>query len=62
MDTQEITAEQARQAIDADKQRRADACSAAIEKALVEHGCTVQMQPFLTDDGRIAGRVLIVAQ
>lgn len=58
---QTITIEQAQAAINADRQRRSDACNATIIKALEEYRCVIETRPQLTDDNRIVVVSSVVA-
>lgn len=56
----EITAEQANEVIQKEKQERAERCKVKIQKALDEDRCQIRAYPFL-NDGRILAGADIVA-
>lgn len=57
-----MTPEQMKQAIEQDKQERAQACMAAVQAALEEHGCQLVAVPQINAEGRIVAQVQLVAE
>ena len=58
-----VTAAEARRILDAERERQVQACNAAIQRALQEHGCELVAVARITADGRVAADVqLRVAQ
>jgi hypothetical protein len=65
-ETSEITAEQARQALESDRAARLAACRKEIEplmqqieEAAQKHGCVFGPRPFIAPDGRIAAQMVL---
>jgi hypothetical protein len=57
---QQVTAEQARAALEADKRQRAAACKAEVEATLQKYRCTLDCV-ITVEDGRLIGHPGIVA-
>lgn len=57
---QELSPEEARRVIAAERDRRVRACLAEIQAALQRHGCEIVAQPAITADGRIETKVELV--
>ena len=51
----------ARKLIEAEKQQRAEACSADIAEVLKRHNCQIAARPVIDEQGRIVAAVQIVA-
>ena len=59
---QQLTPEEARAALDRDRQRRMEQCSAAIDADLKAHRCAIVVQQLtITPDGRVIARPQVVA-
>jgi len=58
----EVTLEQARQAMADDEQRRMTAAAQAIKEVLAEHRCEIVAVPQIAQDGRIVAVVQVVAK
>ncbi len=61
MSSEPMTAEQARQLVEADKQQRASVAAKAVQDVLVAHQCDLVAIPQIVD-GRIVAVVQIVAR
>jgi len=57
---QELSAEEARRVIAAERDRRVRVCLADIQAALQRHGCEIVARPVITADGRIETKVELV--
>ncbi len=56
-----MTPDEMKQAIEQDKQQRAQLCMAAIQAAMEEHGCQLVPTPQINAEGRIVAVVQLVA-
>jgi len=56
-----MNAEEARAAIEQDRQERAQACLAEIQATLEKHSCQLAAIPQFTPDGRVVAEVQVVA-
>ena len=60
--TDDMTMQAAQALLDADKQQRSDAASAAIHAILEQYKCDLVPLPQITADGRISVTVRVVAR
>ncbi len=56
------SAEEARAALQAERQERLARCHEVIREALATYRCTVIAQPYIDADGRVRARVTLQAQ
>ena len=56
----EITPEQARQALEAEQRKRLEACQRELDELLQKHGCALNVQLGISQDGRIVANVVLV--
>lgn len=61
MNRKELSTEEARKLLEAADQERVRRCQQEIEALLQRHGCQIVSQIFVTQDGRLATRLVITA-
>lgn len=57
-----MSPEELRAAVQAEREARVEACRAAINAALAEHGCALVAPVEVTPDGRLVARPVVVAR
>jgi hypothetical protein len=59
---EELTPDAARQLLAQERVARERKCQQEIQTVLDKHGCQLIAQPIITEDGRMAARILMVSR
>lgn len=58
--TDQITPEQARQALEDEQRKRLEVCQKELDELLQKYGCALNVQLGISQDGRIVANVVLV--